>query len=95
MYRNKREVDRFVTDLERTSKSDLERDLKGLTVAKLYFNIGEYQTALVFLDKYDSCRKNSAVSLKLRAQVGPVDSFASVQIYACETFWMLNLFGFK
>ena len=69
MYRNKREVDRYVSELERTSKNEIEKDLKCMTVAKLYYNVGEYQTAIVYLDKYDSCRKNSSSSLKLRAQV--------------------------
>jgi Tfp pilus assembly protein PilF len=78
MYRSKRDVDRYVSELERTTKNDIERDIKSLTVAKLYFNVGEYHTALAFLDKYDLCRKNSSPSLKLRAQVRPFINMGSM-----------------
>ncbi len=80
MYRSKRDVDRYVNEIERTAKSDIEKDLKCLTVAKLYYNVGEYQAALVYLDKYDTSRKNSASSLKLRAQVSRT---------ACQFFGLL------
>ena len=36
-----------------------ERNLKAFTVAKLYFNVGELDQAIKFLDKYDSARKNA------------------------------------
>jgi Tfp pilus assembly protein PilF len=69
MYRSKKEVDRYVIDLDRSLKNEVERGLKSLTVAKLYYNVGDYQSALNSLDKYDLCRKNSAQSLRLRGQV--------------------------
>ena len=69
MYRSKRDVDRYVSEIDRTIKNEVERSLKSITVAKLYYNVGEYQTALVHLEQYESCRKNSAPALRLRGQV--------------------------
>jgi len=56
MYKSKREVDKFVKDLSEKYRSDNDRSLKGITIAKLYFNIGEFSQAISFLDKYDVVR---------------------------------------
>ena len=69
MYRSKRDVDRYVTEVDRNIKNEVERGLKAFTIAKLYYNIGEYSTALVHLEKYDTVRKCSASALRLRGQV--------------------------
>ena len=80
MYRSKKEVDRYVIDLDRSLKNEVERGLKSLTVAKLYYNVGDYQSALNSLDKYDLCRKNSAQSLRLRGQVNMFFKFENVKM---------------
>lgn len=56
MYKSKREVDKFVKDLNEKYKSDSDRSLKGFTIAKLYFNVGDFNTAIVYLDSYDTVR---------------------------------------
>lgn len=69
MFRNKRDVDRHVAELYAKIPADLDRCLKGYSVAKLYFSVGDHRSALQFLDKYDKVRKNSPSAFKLRGQV--------------------------
>ena len=69
MFRCKRDVDRHVAELEDKYKSDNERSLKYQTVARLYFQVGEPETALKYLDKYCAVRTSSAVAYKLRGQI--------------------------
>ena len=45
MLRTKRDVDRHVEQLEAKIHSESERALKALTVSKLYYNVGEYESA--------------------------------------------------
>ena len=69
MLRSKKDVDRHVEQLEAKIQSEAERNLKAFTVAKLYFNVGEYETARRYLQKYLSVRENSSMALKLHGQV--------------------------
>ena len=59
MYKTKRDVDNHWSEINRKIPSETERNLKAWTVAKLYFNVGEHDLAVKFLDKYDSARKNA------------------------------------
>ena len=69
MFRCKRDVDRHVAELEEKIPSVAERSLKYFTVARLYFNVGEDQLALKYLDKYCEARPSSAQAFKFRGQV--------------------------
>lgn len=69
MFKSKRDVDAHVAEIYRRIPSEAERNLKGYTVARLYYGIGEHNLALKYLDKFDQVRSNSAQSLKLRGQV--------------------------
>lgn len=101
MFRSKRDVDRYVAELEEKIPSVTERALKYFTVARLYFNIGESDLALKHLDKYCEVRSSSAPSYKFRGQVlenladkGPqeqayVHKLAAVEAY--KTSYELDL----
>lgn len=69
MLCSKRDVDKHVEQLEARIHSESERNLKAYTVAKMYFNIGEYETARKYMAKYLSVRENSAVGHRLHGQV--------------------------
>jgi len=80
MFRCKRDVDRHVADLEERYKSESERVTKYFTVARLYFQVGEPDIALKFVDKYCEIWTSSALAYKLRGQIfetlvekGPVE----------------------
>ncbi len=80
MFRCKRDVDRHVADLEERYKSESERTTKYFTVARLYFQVGEPEIALKFVDKYCEIWTSSALAYKLRGQIfetliekGPVE----------------------
>lgn len=64
MYKTKRDVDNHWSEINRKIPSEIERNLKAWTVSKLYFNVGEHDLAIKFLDKYDSARKNAPQVLK-------------------------------
>lgn len=70
MLRTKKDVDRHVEQLESKIQAESERNLKAFTIAKLYVNVGEYETARKYLAKYISVRENSASAFKLNGQVG-------------------------
>lgn len=69
MLRTKRDVDRHVDELESKIQSESERNVKAFTIAKYYFNVGEYETARKYLVKYISIKPNSSLALKLNGQV--------------------------
>ncbi len=69
MLCSKRDVDRHVEQLEAKIHSDTERNLKAFTVAKLYYNVGEYESARRYLARYISVRENSAVAHKYLGKV--------------------------
>ena len=64
MFRSRREVDRHVEQLEAKIVSEAERNLKALSIAKLYFNVHEYEMV-----KYISVRQNSSTAFKLLGQI--------------------------
>jgi E3 SUMO-protein ligase RanBP2 len=69
MLRSKKDVDRHVEQLEAKIHSESERTLKAFTVAKLYYNVGEYESARKYLAKYIAIRDNSSQAYKLNGQV--------------------------
>ena len=69
MFRCKRDVDRYVSDLDEKIPSSTERSLKYLTVARLYFNVDETDLAIKYLNKYCEVRPSSAKAHKFRGQV--------------------------
>ena len=93
MFRCKRDVDRHVAELEDKYKSDSERSLKYHTVARLYFQVGEAEIALKYLDKYCEVRPSSAIAYKLRGQIheslvekGPVEQSHVNKLAALEAY---------
>ena len=69
MLRSKREVDQHVEQLEAKIQSETERNLKAFSIAKLYFAVGDYESARRYLDKYLTVRNNSSGACKLQGQV--------------------------
>ena len=69
MFRSKKDIDRHVQDLEEKFRDHTERFLKFNTVAKLYFNLGEVDLALKYLDKFLEVRGTSAHAVKFRGQI--------------------------
>ena len=69
MFRSKKDIDRHVQDLEDKFRDHTERYLKYNTVAKLYFNLGEVDLALKYLDKLLEVRGTSAHAFKFRGQI--------------------------
>ena len=70
MFRSKKDIDRHVQDLEEKFRDHTERYLKFNTVAKLYFNLGEVDLALKYLDRFLEVRGTSAVhAIKFRGQI--------------------------
>ena len=64
MFRSKKDIDRHVQDLEDKFRDHTERFLKYNTVAKLYFNFGEVDLALKYLDKFLEVRGTSTHAFK-------------------------------
>uniref|UniRef100_A0A1A9WPR0 TPR_REGION domain-containing protein n=1 Tax=Glossina brevipalpis TaxID=37001 RepID=A0A1A9WPR0_9MUSC len=56
MSKNKKELDDY-------------RDLRGFTIAQLYYNINEFSIAKIYLNSYLSIKKDNAEAHKLLGQV--------------------------
>jgi tetratricopeptide (TPR) repeat protein len=69
MFRNKRDVDRHVAELEERIPDVKERALKYFTIARLYQTVGEADLALKYLDKYCEVRTNSPQAYKFRGGI--------------------------
>ena len=69
MLRNKKDVDRHVCLLYNKIESDYERNLKGFTLAKLYVNVGDYDSAALQCCKYLQVRGNSALAHQLSGEI--------------------------
>ncbi len=69
MLSSKRDVDRHVEQLQAKIQSESERNLKALSVAKLYYNVGEYEEARRFVTRYLQVRENSTAAHKHLGQV--------------------------
>ncbi len=87
MFRSKRDVDRHVAELEEKVPSEVERALKGMTIARLYFNVGEHDLALKHLEKFCEVKPTSAQAFKFRGQVFEAKGFKgpSEQKYVNQT----------
>ncbi len=69
MLRTRRDVDRHVEQLEAKIQSEAERGLKALSIAKLYYNVREYETALKYAQKYSALRPASSSAFKTLGQI--------------------------
>ena len=58
--------------LEASVSAESERNLKAFTVAKMYKDVGEYETAKKYVAKYLGVRENSSMALKLYGEVSEV-----------------------
>uniref|UniRef100_A0A1A9WPQ8 E3 SUMO-protein ligase RanBP2 n=1 Tax=Glossina brevipalpis TaxID=37001 RepID=A0A1A9WPQ8_9MUSC len=69
MFKNKKDLDAHVTRAFSRLRSETERDLRGFTIAKLYYKINEFATAKQYLNSYLSIKKDNAEAHKLLGQV--------------------------
>lgn len=65
MFRSKKDVDRHVTDVLSKINNENERNLRGYSFARLYYQIKEYETAKKYLVGYLSVRDHHAPAHKL------------------------------
>ncbi|XP_067013935.2 E3 SUMO-protein ligase RanBP2 [Anabrus simplex] len=68
MFRTKKDVDRHAQDVHRKVKSETERILKYYNLAKLYYQVGDYESARRYATGFLSVRDNSACGHKLLGQ---------------------------
>ncbi|KAG1670609.1 RANBP2-like and GRIP domain-containing protein 8 [Nymphon striatum] len=69
MFKNKRDVDRHVTDILKKIKTENERYLRGFCISKLYFAIKDYECARRYLSGFLNYRENHAGGHKLMGQI--------------------------
>nr|CAD7394594.1 unnamed protein product [Timema cristinae] len=69
MFRTKEDVDRHVQEISRKSRNDKERYMRYYQVAKLYYNIKEWEIARRYVSNYLSVHEGSAEAHKLLGQV--------------------------
>ena len=90
MLRTKRDVDRHVEQLMAKIQSQTERNLKAFTIAKLYYNVGEFESARKYLVNYISVRENSATAFKLHGQVMEVLMQKDKALHSYKTSYELD-----
>ncbi|XP_035220047.1 E3 SUMO-protein ligase RanBP2-like isoform X2 [Stegodyphus dumicola] len=69
MFRTKKDVDKHVTDVLNKICSENEKNLRGYTLARLYFQVKDYESAKKYLMGFLSVRDHHAASHKLLAQI--------------------------
>ncbi len=69
MFKTKRDVDRHVEQLEAKIHSESERNLKALTVAKLYYDVREFETSKRYVLRFLEVRENSPSAHKLLGKI--------------------------
>ncbi|TRY72155.1 hypothetical protein TCAL_00256 [Tigriopus californicus] len=68
LLRSKKDVDAYVEQLTSKIHSENERNLKAFSLAKLYYNVGDFESAKAYLSKYIALRPNSALAFSLHGQ---------------------------
>nr|XP_034186328.1 ranBP2-like and GRIP domain-containing protein 4 [Osmia lignaria] len=68
MFRSKKEVDRHVKDIFTKLKSSEEKNLRYYNIAKLYYQVGDYESAKKYVSNYLEIRDKSAGAHKLLGQ---------------------------
>ncbi|XP_033209269.1 E3 SUMO-protein ligase RanBP2 isoform X2 [Belonocnema kinseyi] len=69
MFRTKKDVDRHVQDVFRKLKDENERNLRCYNIAKLYFQVQDYEAAKRYVSSYLEVRTESAGAHKLLGQI--------------------------
>ncbi|KAK2578692.1 hypothetical protein KPH14_011660 [Odynerus spinipes] len=69
MFRSKKDVDRHVKDIFRKLKNDNEKAFRCYNIAKLYYQVGDYESAKRYVSSYLEVRGKSAGAHKLLGQI--------------------------
>ncbi|KAK7072855.1 hypothetical protein SK128_020456 [Halocaridina rubra] len=69
MLRTKKDVDRHVRDVLNKVRTEDERKLRGYNISRLYFNIGEYESARRYLSEFLSVRPKAVDAHRLLGQI--------------------------
>ncbi|KAG8197151.1 hypothetical protein JTE90_011312 [Oedothorax gibbosus] len=69
MFRTKKDVERHVTDVLSKINSENEKNLRGYTFARLFFQVKDYETAKKHLSGFLGIRDHHAPGHKLMAQI--------------------------
>ncbi|GAB0100417.1 hypothetical protein DMENIID0001_164570 [Sergentomyia squamirostris] len=65
MFTTKKDIDRHVRAAFAKLRTDNEKNLRGYTAAKMYYKIGEFQSALHYVSAYISVKKDNAAAYRL------------------------------
>ncbi|XP_053980788.1 E3 SUMO-protein ligase RanBP2-like [Hylaeus volcanicus] len=68
MFRSKKDVDRHVKDIFIKLKSSEEKNLRCYNIAKLYYQVGDYESAKKYVSNYLEIRDKCAGAYKLLGQ---------------------------
>ncbi|XP_076453510.1 LOW QUALITY PROTEIN: E3 SUMO-protein ligase RanBP2-like [Babylonia areolata] len=69
MFRRKQDVDRHVSSILGRIKDEREKNAKGYQIARLYFEVGEFDTARRYLASFLSVRETVPQSFRLLGQI--------------------------
>ncbi|XP_057333326.1 E3 SUMO-protein ligase RanBP2-like [Microplitis mediator] len=69
MFRTKTSVDRHVQELFRKITDEKERSLRCYNIAKLYYQVGDFESARRYVSNYLEVKVESAAAHKLLAQI--------------------------
>ncbi|XP_076322044.1 E3 SUMO-protein ligase RanBP2-like [Tachypleus tridentatus] len=69
MFRSKKEVDKHVADILNKINNENERNLRGYSFARLYYQIKDYDKAKRYLAGFLSVRESHAAAHKLMGQI--------------------------
>jgi len=83
-------VDRHVADINTKIKSAQERNLKGYFIAKLYFQVGDYESARKYLQGYLAEKDSHVIAHKLSGQIFTALKAPEKALAAYKTCYQLD-----
>ncbi|XP_064087271.1 RANBP2-like and GRIP domain-containing protein 5/6 [Macrobrachium nipponense] len=69
MLRSKKDVDRHVRDILNKVRTEEERKVRGYNIARMYYNVGEYESARRYLSEFLSVRPKANDAHRLLGQI--------------------------
>ncbi|XP_066979899.1 E3 SUMO-protein ligase RanBP2 isoform X2 [Macrobrachium rosenbergii] len=90
MLRSKKDVDRHVRDILNKVRTEDERKVRGYNIARMYYNVGEYESARRYLSEFLSVRPKANDAHRLLGQIFESLNMKEKAVQAYKTAYELG-----
>uniref|UniRef100_A0A0K2VK57 Nuclear pore complex protein Nup153 n=1 Tax=Lepeophtheirus salmonis TaxID=72036 RepID=A0A0K2VK57_LEPSM len=88
--RSKKDVDNQVLIMEENLPSEYQRNLKGFEISKMYFEVGAFDSAKTYIDRYLSVRESSAVAHRFKGKLMEALNMKDKALISCKHAYELD-----